>query len=146
MPKIDAFLISFNLFSIIPLFSVFNVLLNRYTLETDLCVGSGVANRNAIETEQLIGMIVNTIALRSDLSGNPDFYTLLKLMEIEKENYLLLMTFHHIVMDGRSLANFSRELNLFYEAAFMNRPHGLPPLAIQYADFAYCQQTLIVGK
>jgi amino acid adenylation domain-containing protein len=53
--------------------AVFDVLLNRYTGETDLVVGSGVANRRRPETEGMIGMIVNTLVLRADLSGRPAF-------------------------------------------------------------------------
>ena len=61
----------------ITLLAAFLTLLHRYTQQTDLCVGSGVANRRRRETEGLIGMIVNTVALRTDLSGNPTFRELL---------------------------------------------------------------------
>jgi len=43
----------------------------------DIVVGSDIANRNRIETEGLIGLLVNTLVLRSDLSGNPRFCDLL---------------------------------------------------------------------
>jgi amino acid adenylation domain-containing protein len=59
------------------LLSAFLTLLQRYTQQEDLCVGSGVANRRRGETEGLIGMIVNTVALRTDVSGNPTFRELL---------------------------------------------------------------------
>jgi amino acid adenylation domain-containing protein len=57
--------------------AVFDVLLHRSTGETDLVVGSGVANRRRPETEGMIGMIVNTLVLRADLSGRPAFRELL---------------------------------------------------------------------
>ena len=53
------------------------VLLYRYTGETDIVVGTPVANRNRHELESLIGFFVNTLALRVDLSGNPTFRELL---------------------------------------------------------------------
>lgn len=60
------------------LLSAFNVLLTRYTGQEDLVVGSPVAGRNCTETENLIGFFVNTLALRSDLSGDPTFRQLLR--------------------------------------------------------------------
>ncbi|MBV9110153.1 MAG: AMP-binding protein, partial [Gemmatimonadetes bacterium] len=55
------------------LFAAFEALMHRYTGETDFCVGSGVAGRRLRESEDLIGMIVNTIPIRADLSGDPSF-------------------------------------------------------------------------
>jgi Condensation domain len=57
--------------------AVFKVLLFRYSGQTDLVVGVPVAGRDQIETEPLIGCFVNTLALRTDLSGDPRFSTLL---------------------------------------------------------------------
>ncbi|NEU79910.1 non-ribosomal peptide synthetase [Nostoc sp. UIC 10630] len=57
--------------------AAFLVILHRYTRQDDLCVGTAVANRRMRETEQLIGMIVNNLVLRTDLSGNPTFRELL---------------------------------------------------------------------
>ena len=39
--------------------------------------GSPIAGRNRLETEELIGFFVNTLALRTDVSGNPAFKELL---------------------------------------------------------------------
>ncbi len=55
----------------------FVVLLYRYSGQTDLVVGSPIANRNRREIEGLIGFFVNTLALRFDLSQQPTFETLL---------------------------------------------------------------------
>jgi hypothetical protein len=57
--------------------AAFYVLLYRSTGETDIVVGTPVANRNRRELESLIGFFVNTLALRVDLSGNPTFRELL---------------------------------------------------------------------
>ncbi len=59
------------------LLAAFQTLLYRYSGQEDFCVGSPVANRNRAETEGLIGFFVNTLALRSDLSGDPSFRELL---------------------------------------------------------------------
>jgi amino acid adenylation domain-containing protein len=59
------------------LLAAYKTLLYRYTGQTDLLVGAPVANRERSEIEPLIGLFVNTIVLRSDLSGNPSFLDLL---------------------------------------------------------------------
>jgi amino acid adenylation domain-containing protein/non-ribosomal peptide synthase protein (TIGR01720 family) len=51
------------------LLGAFNVLLHRYTGQTDLRVGVPIANRNRAEIEGLIGFFVNTQVLRTKLDG-----------------------------------------------------------------------------
>ncbi|MEU7876514.1 amino acid adenylation domain-containing protein, partial [Dactylosporangium sp. NPDC049140] len=58
-------------------FGVLTVLLGRYSGQDDIVVGTPIANRNRAETEGLIGFFVNTLALRTDLSGDPTFTELL---------------------------------------------------------------------
>ena len=55
----------------------FEALLYRYTGETDLCIGTPVANRNRVELEGLIGFFVNTLVLRSTVTGQMSFGDLL---------------------------------------------------------------------
>jgi amino acid adenylation domain-containing protein len=55
------------------LLAAFKVLLHRYTGETDIVVGTPIANRTRLETEEMVGLFVNTLALRTDLSGDPTF-------------------------------------------------------------------------
>ena len=59
------------------LLAAFQTLLYRYTGQTDLMIGTSIANRNRGELEELIGCFVNTLVLRTDLSGNPCFSELL---------------------------------------------------------------------
>jgi amino acid adenylation domain-containing protein/non-ribosomal peptide synthase protein (TIGR01720 family) len=56
----------------------FKALLHRYTGQADLAVGSPIANRNRVETEDLIGFFVNSLVLRTDLSGDPSFRELVR--------------------------------------------------------------------
>jgi amino acid adenylation domain-containing protein len=60
------------------LLAAFAVLLHRYTRQTDLLIGSPVANRNRSELEDLIGCFVNVLVMRIDVSGNPSFEVLLE--------------------------------------------------------------------
>ena len=59
------------------LLAAFNALLYCYTQQDDILVGSPIANRNRGEIEELIGFFINTLVLRTDLSGNPSFRELL---------------------------------------------------------------------
>jgi amino acid adenylation domain-containing protein len=59
------------------LLAALDALLLRYTGQTDLCVGTPVAGRNRLETESVIGLFLNTLVIRTDLSGDPTFRELL---------------------------------------------------------------------
>src|SRR5579883_1475478 len=59
------------------LLAAFTLLLSRYSRQEDIVVGSAIANRNRREIEPLIGFFVNTLALRTNLQGNPTFLELL---------------------------------------------------------------------
>ncbi|HEY6169554.1 MAG TPA: amino acid adenylation domain-containing protein, partial [Verrucomicrobiae bacterium] len=60
------------------LLAAFQTLLHRYTGQEDILVGSPVAGRTRVETENLIGFFLNTLVLRGNLSGDPPFRELLK--------------------------------------------------------------------
>ncbi|MFN6470969.1 MAG: amino acid adenylation domain-containing protein [Nostoc sp. SerVER01] len=55
----------------------FKTLLYRYTGQTDILVGSPIANRNRAEIQSLIGFFVNVLVMRTDLSGDLSFEDLL---------------------------------------------------------------------
>ncbi|HEY9613103.1 non-ribosomal peptide synthetase, partial [Allocoleopsis sp.] len=59
------------------LLAAFQTLLYRYTQQEDIVVGSAIANRNRSEIERLIGFFVNSLVLRTNLSGNPTFLELI---------------------------------------------------------------------
>ncbi len=70
------------------LLAAFQTLLYRYTQQTDIVVGCAIANRNRQEIEQLIGFFVNSLVLRTNLSGNPTFLELLgRVREVALEAY-----------------------------------------------------------
>jgi amino acid adenylation domain-containing protein len=60
------------------LLAAFKVLLHRYTGQEDIVVGTPIAGRNWSEVEGVIGCFLNTLVLRTDLSGNPRFQELLR--------------------------------------------------------------------
>jgi amino acid adenylation domain-containing protein len=76
-PSLSAALTSFAQGESATLFMVllagFSALLHRYTGHIDMVVGTPVANRGRREVERLVGLFVQTVPLRCDLSGRPTF-------------------------------------------------------------------------
>ncbi|HEU0052350.1 MAG TPA: condensation domain-containing protein, partial [Longimicrobium sp.] len=60
------------------LLSAFQVLLAKYSGSEDIVVGSPIAGRTRKEVEELIGFFLNTLVLRTDLSGDPSFREVLR--------------------------------------------------------------------
>ncbi len=58
---------------------------------------------------------------------------------------VLLVVLHHIAADGWSLAVLMRELAVLYSAGVRGAPAPLPPLPIQYSDFAAWQREHLAG-
>jgi non-ribosomal peptide synthetase component F len=56
------------------LLTVVNVLLLHYSGQEDIVIGSPIANRTRSEIEGLIGFFVNTLALRTNMAGQPSFH------------------------------------------------------------------------
>ena len=52
-------------------------LLHRYTGQDDVIIGTAIAGRGQREIQPLIGFFINTLALRTDLSGDPSFRALI---------------------------------------------------------------------
>ncbi|HEY0602171.1 MAG TPA: amino acid adenylation domain-containing protein, partial [Herpetosiphonaceae bacterium] len=61
------------------------------------------------------------------------------------DEHLLVLTLHHIVSDGWSTGLLIRELTTHYSAAVHRAPASLPPLPIQYADYAVWQRQTLTG-
>ncbi|HEY0603973.1 MAG TPA: amino acid adenylation domain-containing protein, partial [Herpetosiphonaceae bacterium] len=62
------------------------------------------------------------------------------LARLDEEAWAFFLNIHHIVFDGWSIALFTHEIIACYEAYQTSRPVDLPPLPIQYADYAIWQQ------
>ncbi|HSK79159.1 MAG TPA: amino acid adenylation domain-containing protein [Thermoanaerobaculia bacterium] len=68
------------------------------------------------------------------------------LMRLGENDHAVLFSFHHIIFDGWSVGVFVRELSALYRARIAGVPASLPPLAIQYADFAAWQRGWLQGE
>ncbi|WP_440030495.1 condensation domain-containing protein, partial [Chromobacterium amazonense] len=72
-----------------------------------------------------------------DLSQGPLIRA--QLLQLADTEHVLLLTQHHIISDGWSIGILIRELGMLYQAALDGDSDPLPPLAIQYADYAAWQ-------
>ena len=68
-----------------------------------------------------------------------------RLLRLESEDHLLLVAMHHIASDAWSLGVFHRELTALYAAFARGLSSPLPPLPVQYADFAIWQRQRLSG-
>jgi amino acid adenylation domain-containing protein len=68
------------------------------------------------------------------------------LLQLAEDEYVLLVTMHHIVSDGWSMGVLIREVVTLYEAFSNGRPSPLPELPIQYVDYACWQREWLQGE
>jgi amino acid adenylation domain-containing protein len=106
------------------LLAVFDVLLFRLTGRTDLAVGTPVANRTRLETEALIGFFVNTVVLRSDLSGVACFRDLLARVQrvVQEANAHQELPFERLVAE--LAPERSRRHNPLFQVMFVLQTVG----------------------
>jgi len=69
-----------------------------------------------------------------------------RLLRLDEEDHVVLVTIHHIVTDGLSMAVFMRELGELYTAVSAGRPAALPELPVQYVDYAHWQREWLQGE
>jgi amino acid adenylation domain-containing protein len=104
--------------------AAFQLLLSRYSGQQDVIVGSGVAGRTHVQTENLIGFFVNMLILRTDLSGNPSFRELLgRAKEVTMAAYAHQdLPFEKLVMELRPDRDLTRQPIFQVALALQNFP------------------------
>jgi amino acid adenylation domain-containing protein len=95
----------------------------------------------AAEVERLLAAAA---ARPFELARGPLWRALL--LRLGERDHVLQLALHHIVCDGWSLDVLVREIGALYEAHASGRPAALPPLPIQYADFAVWQRQALAGE
>ncbi|SFH03863.1 amino acid adenylation domain-containing protein, partial [Duganella sp. CF458] len=68
------------------------------------------------------------------------------LLHLADDEHVLLITQHHIVTDGWSVGVLVQEVSALYAAFSQGQANPLPPLAIQYADYAAWQRNWLQGE
>jgi len=119
--------------------AVFSVLLNRYTGQEDICIGTPTAGRNSTAFSDSIGYFVNPVVLRVLMQGNPSFDQLLSKVKV-----LALRAFEHQDYPFELLVDklqIKRDLSRspVFQAMFAYQKAPDPDMP-QLAAFAFNQQ------
>jgi amino acid adenylation domain-containing protein len=99
------------------------------------------ADLQAAKVEQL-----SQIEAQQPFNLQTDLMIRAKLVRLGAQEYVVLLTLHHIASDGWSIGVFVQELSTLYQAFCTGQLPNLPELQIQYADFAAWQRQWLVGK
>lgn len=89
-------------------------------------------------------IIVHSARDPYDLATGPLIRT--HLIRLQADDYVFVLGMHHIVSDGWSMGILSREFEHYYLAYLSGQPQELPPLPIQYADYAVWQRHRLSGQ
>ena len=117
------------------LLTVLKILLNRYSGQSDIVVGSPIAARTRRETEGLIGFFINTLALRSQVSGTVSFADL-----VRHEREVCLGAYAHQEVPFEKLVeelNPERELSHAPIFQVMLTLHNMPIGTLEMADLTF---------
>ena len=91
--------------------------------------------------EAAVRLAAREVQTPFDLTSGP--LVRLLVCRLGEDDHLLALTMHHIVSDEWSLRQFNREVGLCYSARRAGVPPELPPLPVQYADFALWERRRI---
>jgi amino acid adenylation domain-containing protein len=64
-----------------------------------------------------------------------------RLIQLKTDEHIFLIVMHHIISDGWSIGVLLSEIGALYDAYHEERPSGLPPLPVQYGDYAHWHQS-----
>jgi amino acid adenylation domain-containing protein/non-ribosomal peptide synthase protein (TIGR01720 family) len=113
----------------------FIILLHRYIGQDDIFIGSAVANRRMHQIENMMGMVVNNLVLRTDVSGNPSVRELLdRVRQVTMEAYTNEdVPFDKVVEAIRPVRNLSH--NPLFQVMFSFHNSAKPYLKFPGFDF-----------
>jgi amino acid adenylation domain-containing protein len=121
------------------LLAAFKALLYRYTHQPDIIVGSPLAGRNRVETEDLIGFFVNTLPLRSKITGKMIFRELVaQVKEISLGAYshqdLPFEKLVEVLQPERSIHRTPFVTVMFFVEQVSSGALRLPGLEVEFID------------
>ncbi|MEL7500838.1 MAG: amino acid adenylation domain-containing protein [Cyanobacteria bacterium J06554_6] len=105
--------------------------------QIDLSALAAVEQRTAVKQH-----VQQQSCQRFDLAQDPLWQA--TLLRLNPQTHVFLLSLHHIIADGWSLGVLLKELTTCYQAYQLDQPFAsaLPPLALQYTDFASWQKSL----
>jgi amino acid adenylation domain-containing protein len=109
-------------------------------LPVEVVPGAGLRERE----DRLEALAAEEAAAPFDLERGPLLRA--RLLRLDASDHVLLLTLHHMVTDGWSSGVLVRELGALYRAFVAGGPSPLPPLPVQYADYALWQRSWLRGE
>ncbi len=119
------------------LLTAYYILLYRYSGQDEIIVGTPIANRNHPDLEHMIGVFINPLALRVNLTGNPGFIELLKrVRNVCLEAYANQdLPFEKLVEELNPLRDLSR--TPIFQVVFNMQNSPMPKLGIPGLDISF---------
>src|SRR5437773_3416688 len=116
------------------LLAAFQVWLHRYTGQTDVVVGTPVANRERPEVQSLLGLFLNTLPIRVRLDGSPSFRQVLRQV---RES--LLGAFSHADLPFEQMVEMAAKERVprhqpLFQVMFVLLEEGLPAFQLDQAE------------
>ncbi|MHB8595761.1 MAG: non-ribosomal peptide synthetase [Ktedonobacteraceae bacterium] len=116
-----------------------NIILPSLSIPLPIVDLSGIFQSDEGKDEEDIQhLVLQEVQKPFDFARGPLLRTLL--LRLNEKTHLFLVTVQHIVSDGWSLDIFLREVSILYTAFITGSQASLPPLPIQYADYASWQR------
>ncbi|KYC42725.1 non-ribosomal peptide synthetase [Scytonema hofmannii PCC 7110] len=103
-----------------------------------LTINIPVLDLQGLKEAEIQQRVIDGIRKPFDLEKQP--LLRVSLLRLKPELHLLILTIHHIIVDGWSIGIFIKELSDLYQAFSVGSPTPLPKLTIQYGDFAVWQR------
>ncbi|MFJ7274351.1 amino acid adenylation domain-containing protein [Kitasatospora sp. NPDC098663] len=94
-------------------------------------------------TRLALDLVQSEILRPFDLAAAPLLRA--SLLRVDEGEHVLVVVVHHIAVDGWSMPLLWDDLSAMYRSRLEGREHELPPLRIQYADFAHWQRARLSG-
>src|SRR6185436_5757992 len=108
-------------------------------------VEEDLSRLSADEKEREVRRLVREDALKPfDLSR--DLLLRVELLKLSEDDHMVLCNMHHIASDGWSMGILKQELATLYAAYLEGAENPLPPLRVQYADYASWQRQWLRGE
>ena len=129
------------------LISLYALLLEKYSNQQDICIGTPVSGRDDSRLHRLIGYFVNAVVIRADLAGNPDMLTLVRRLQ----NTCLGAFAHQDIPVEKVLEHLPLERNTSYppvaQVAFSHISSDLAaPLTLDGLEVATVEHESVVAK
>ncbi|MEO8446523.1 MAG: amino acid adenylation domain-containing protein [bacterium] len=103
-----------------------------------------ITDVSKLNDQQLKALVKKTNEIPFDLEN--DDLIKVYLFKASDENYVMLISMHHIVSDGWSIGIMFDEIKELYEAECDGKQITLPPLSMNYSDYVKAQQDFIQGN